>query len=150
MLLEFFTVVTRKVAQPIQSAEAFCLVSALGFADPGLIHLGEGVGAETREDPARPSFGRFRIEILISIPHPPAPREASGGGARARRVEPAYFGSGILYRYPVATVARSGKLMDVSAIKGQLALSRPTLETYINALQTLFLVERVLESEERQ
>lgn len=39
--------------------------------------------------------------------------------------------------------AWSGKLMDVSAIGGQLALSRPTLETYINALQTLFLVERV-------
>jgi predicted AAA+ superfamily ATPase len=39
--------------------------------------------------------------------------------------------------------AWSGKLMDVSAIGGQLALSRPTLETYINALQALFLVERV-------
>jgi hypothetical protein len=39
--------------------------------------------------------------------------------------------------------AWSGKLMDVSAIGGQLALSRPTLETYINALQTLFLIERV-------
>ncbi|MBK7051649.1 MAG: ATP-binding protein [Rhodoferax sp.] len=39
--------------------------------------------------------------------------------------------------------AWSGKLMDISAIGGQLALSRPTLETYINALQTLFLVERV-------
>jgi len=39
--------------------------------------------------------------------------------------------------------AWSGKFMDVSAIGGQLALSRPTLETYINALQTLFLVERV-------
>jgi predicted AAA+ superfamily ATPase len=39
--------------------------------------------------------------------------------------------------------AWSGKLMDVSTIGGQLALSRPTLETYINALQTLFLVERV-------
>jgi predicted AAA+ superfamily ATPase len=39
--------------------------------------------------------------------------------------------------------AWSGKLMDMSAIGGQLALSRPTLETYINALQTLFLVERV-------
>ncbi|OYT93045.1 MAG: AAA family ATPase [Burkholderiales bacterium PBB3] len=39
--------------------------------------------------------------------------------------------------------AWSGKLMDVSAIGGQLAVSRPTLETYINALQTLFLVERV-------
>lgn len=39
--------------------------------------------------------------------------------------------------------AWSGKLMDMNAIGGQLALSRPTLETYINALQTLFLVERV-------
>jgi predicted AAA+ superfamily ATPase len=39
--------------------------------------------------------------------------------------------------------AWSSKLMDVSAIGAQLALTRPTLESYINALETLFLVERV-------
>lgn len=39
--------------------------------------------------------------------------------------------------------AWSCKLMDVSAIGGQLALARPTLDSYINALETLFLVERV-------
>ncbi len=39
--------------------------------------------------------------------------------------------------------AWSCKLMDVSAIGAQLSLSRPTLETYINALEALFLVERV-------
>jgi predicted AAA+ superfamily ATPase len=39
--------------------------------------------------------------------------------------------------------AWSCKLMDVSAIGAQLALARPTLESYINALETLFLVERV-------
>lgn len=39
--------------------------------------------------------------------------------------------------------AWSCKLMDVSAMGGQLALARPTLESYINALETLFLVERV-------
>lgn len=39
--------------------------------------------------------------------------------------------------------AWSCKLMDVSAIGGQLALARPTLESYINALESLFLVERV-------
>lgn len=39
--------------------------------------------------------------------------------------------------------AWSSKLMDVSAIGGQLSLARPTLEAYINALEALFLVERV-------
>lgn len=39
--------------------------------------------------------------------------------------------------------AWSCKLMDVSAIGGQLSLARPTLESYINALEALFLVERV-------
>jgi len=39
--------------------------------------------------------------------------------------------------------AWSCKLMDVSAIGAQLALSRPTLESYINALEALYLVERV-------
>jgi len=39
--------------------------------------------------------------------------------------------------------AWSCKLMDVSAIGSQLALARPTLESYINALEALFLVERV-------
>lgn len=39
--------------------------------------------------------------------------------------------------------AWSCKLMDISAIGGQLALARPTLESYINALEALFLVERI-------
>jgi uncharacterized protein len=39
--------------------------------------------------------------------------------------------------------AWSSKLMDVSAIGAQLGLARPTLESYINALESLFLVERV-------
>lgn len=39
--------------------------------------------------------------------------------------------------------AWSGKLMDVSAIGAGLSIRRPTLETYINALETLFLVERI-------
>lgn len=39
--------------------------------------------------------------------------------------------------------AWSSKLMDVSAIGSQLALARPTLDSYINALETLYLVERV-------
>ncbi len=39
--------------------------------------------------------------------------------------------------------AWSSKFMDVSAIGSSLSLSRPTLETYINALETLFLIERV-------
>ncbi len=39
--------------------------------------------------------------------------------------------------------AWSCRLMDVSAIGARLALARPTLESYINALEALFLVERV-------
>lgn len=39
--------------------------------------------------------------------------------------------------------AWSCKLMDTSAIGAQLALARPTLESYINALESLFLVERL-------
>ena len=39
--------------------------------------------------------------------------------------------------------AWSCKLMDISAIGGQLTLARPTLESYINALEALFLVERL-------
>jgi len=39
--------------------------------------------------------------------------------------------------------AWSGKLMDVSAIGTGLSIRRATLETYINALETLFLVERI-------
>jgi Predicted ATPase (AAA+ superfamily) len=37
----------------------------------------------------------------------------------------------------------SGKFMDVSAIGSGLSIRRPTLETYINALEALYLVERV-------
>lgn len=39
--------------------------------------------------------------------------------------------------------AWSGKLMDTAAIGAGLSLNRATLETYINALETLYLVERV-------
>ncbi|MEG3619398.1 ATP-binding protein [Magnetovibrio sp. PR-2] len=37
----------------------------------------------------------------------------------------------------------SSKYMDISAIGAKLSLQRQTLETYINALETLYLVERV-------
>ncbi len=39
--------------------------------------------------------------------------------------------------------AWSGKLMDISAIGAGLSIRRPTIESYINALETLYLVERV-------
>lgn len=39
--------------------------------------------------------------------------------------------------------AWSGKFMDVSAIGAGLSISRPTVETYINALEALYMVERV-------
>jgi len=39
--------------------------------------------------------------------------------------------------------AWSGKFMDLSAIGSGLSIRRPTLESYINALETLYLVERV-------
>ena len=39
--------------------------------------------------------------------------------------------------------AWSGKFMDVSAIGAGLSISRPTVETYVNALEALYLVERV-------
>lgn len=39
--------------------------------------------------------------------------------------------------------AWSSKLMDISAIGTGLSIKRPTLETYINALETLYLVEKV-------
>jgi len=39
--------------------------------------------------------------------------------------------------------AWSGKFMDLSSIGSGLSIKRPTLESYINALETLFLVERV-------
>jgi uncharacterized protein len=37
--------------------------------------------------------------------------------------------------------AWSGKFMDVSAISSYLSISRPTLETYINALEALYVIE---------
>jgi predicted AAA+ superfamily ATPase len=40
--------------------------------------------------------------------------------------------------------AWSSKFMDISAIGSGLAIRRPTLESYINALETLYIVERVL------
>jgi len=39
--------------------------------------------------------------------------------------------------------AWSGNFMDISAIGSGLAIQRPTLESYINALETLFIVERI-------
>lgn len=37
----------------------------------------------------------------------------------------------------------SSKFMDISAIGAGLSIQRPTLESYINALETLFIIERV-------
>lgn len=39
--------------------------------------------------------------------------------------------------------AWSGKLMDVSAIGAGLSIQRPTVESYINALEALYVIERV-------
>jgi hypothetical protein len=39
--------------------------------------------------------------------------------------------------------AWSGKFMDISAIGSGLSIQRPTVESYINALEALFIVERV-------
>lgn len=39
--------------------------------------------------------------------------------------------------------AWSGKFMDISAISSGLSIRRTTIESYINALETLYLVERV-------
>jgi predicted AAA+ superfamily ATPase len=39
--------------------------------------------------------------------------------------------------------AWSGKYMDISAIGSGLSIQRPTIESYINALEALFMVERV-------
>ncbi len=39
--------------------------------------------------------------------------------------------------------AWSGKFMDLSAIGSGLSIRRPTLESYLNALETLYLVERL-------
>jgi predicted AAA+ superfamily ATPase len=40
--------------------------------------------------------------------------------------------------------AWSGKFMDISAIGSGLSIRRPTLESYINALESMFVVERLL------
>lgn len=40
--------------------------------------------------------------------------------------------------------AWSGKFMDISAIGSGLSIMRPTVESYINALEMLYIVERVL------
>lgn len=39
--------------------------------------------------------------------------------------------------------AWSGKFMDISAIGSKLSIQRPTIESYINALETLYIVERL-------
>ena len=38
--------------------------------------------------------------------------------------------------------AWSGKFMDISAIGSGLSIKRPTLESYINALESMYIVER--------
>lgn len=43
----------------------------------------------------------------------------------------------------VLMAAWSGKFMDISAIGSHLAISRPTLEAYMNAFEALYLLERV-------
>lgn len=42
-----------------------------------------------------------------------------------------------------ALAAWSGKFMDISTIASGLSISRPTVESYINALESLYLVERI-------
>lgn len=42
-----------------------------------------------------------------------------------------------------ALAAWSGKFMDISTIASGLSISRPTVESYINALESLYVVERV-------
>lgn len=39
--------------------------------------------------------------------------------------------------------AWSGKLVDLSAIGASLSIKRPTLESYVNALETLYMIERI-------
>ena len=39
--------------------------------------------------------------------------------------------------------AWSSKFMDISAISSNLVLSRPTLQSYINSLEALYLIERL-------
>ena len=56
--------------------------------------------------------------------------------ANIRRKDSMYKLMGILSAW-------SSKFMDISAIGTHLALTRSTLESYINALETLFLVKRV-------
>jgi predicted AAA+ superfamily ATPase len=48
-----------------------------------------------------------------------------------------------LFKLIEVLAAWSSKFMDISAIGRELSLARPTIETYINALETLYLVERV-------
>ena len=48
-----------------------------------------------------------------------------------------------LFKLVEVLAAWSSKFMDVTAISAALGVSRPTLETYINALETLYLVDRV-------
>jgi predicted AAA+ superfamily ATPase len=40
-------------------------------------------------------------------------------------------------------MAWSGKFMDIAGICGKLPIAKPTLETYINLLETIYLLERV-------
>lgn len=37
----------------------------------------------------------------------------------------------------------SGRFMDISSIGAKLSISRPTIETYINALESMYLIERL-------
>lgn len=49
----------------------------------------------------------------------------------------------VMFELVRVLAAWSGKFMDVSAIGAGLSVSRPTVETYINALEALYMVERV-------
>ena len=48
-----------------------------------------------------------------------------------------------LFKLVEVLAAWSSRFMDATAISTALGVSRPTLETYINALETLYLVDRV-------
>jgi uncharacterized protein len=48
-----------------------------------------------------------------------------------------------MYKLIEVLAAWSSKFMDISAIGSSLALARPTVVSYINALESLFLIERI-------
>ena len=48
-----------------------------------------------------------------------------------------------IFKLLQAAAAWSSKPMDISAIGSNLSLSRPTLEAYLNAIETMYLIERL-------